>query len=192
MQFELWLLLAIVAYIVRFTTDSVMLGSVGTAAALAGLLSYFGYSETLQYTVFFSISILWLLINWRMTKKNTEIVKRANVDFYMGERALVIEDISHEKGTGMVLVGQETWRASSAESMLPKGEYVIVSGVVGTRLIVKSPDKEKESELAKEIKEKLKKLDLLLKEDYIGQKTYEKLKLKFETSLKDEQKAANA
>ena len=61
---------------------------------------------------------------------------------YLRRTGVVLEEIDMHAGTGMVRVDTEEWRAISEGEVIAAGTDVFVSGVTGSRLIVKAVEKD--------------------------------------------------
>ena len=88
--------------------------------------------------IFLLSSGLFLAISWPMLKKarNKGFVS-TNADLDIGKKAVVIEEISQDAGTGRVTLNGVDWSAISADgSVIPKDSVVTVTEVNGAKLKV--------------------------------------------------------
>ena len=64
-------------------------------------------------------------------------MQRTNADMYIGETAVVLEEIDNTRGTGQIKVKGSVWTARSRNnSVIPAGENVCVEKIEGVKLIV--------------------------------------------------------
>ncbi len=57
---------------------------------------------------------------------------------YVGQSAVVLEEVNRITASGRVKMDTEEWRATTSGPPIPPGSEVVVTGVTGTRLIVES------------------------------------------------------
>lgn len=141
----IWLIFAAIFLLAEIFTAGFFLFWFGIAALGASLVALIGLSAPFQWGVFVILSIILFIfarpLAEKMTKKQPPGV---GADRFIGQSGIVIETIDPTKGTGMVRIKTDTWRASSGdESMIPEGARIEVIGVNGTHLIVKQITNEK-------------------------------------------------
>lgn len=136
--FWVWTALAVIFGVVEAATAQIItiwfaVGSIG--ALIANVV---GADTTVQLIVFVAISILTLIIARPYLKKFTKTeMQRTNADMYIGESAIVLEEINNTQGTGQVKVRGSVWTARSQDSaVIPVGENVLVERIEGVKLIV--------------------------------------------------------
>lgn len=133
-----WIALAVVFGVVEAATAQIVtiwfaIGAIGALIANAA-----GAGVTVQLSVFVAVSILTLIIARPYLKKFTKTeMQRTNADMYIGETAVVLEEIDNTRGTGQVKVKGSVWTARSRNnSVIPAGENVYVEKIEGVKLIV--------------------------------------------------------
>lgn len=133
-----WIALAVVFGVVEAATAQIVtiwfaIGAIGALIANAA-----GAGVTVQLSVFVAVSILTLIIARPYLKKFTKTeMQRTNADMYIGETAVVLEEIDNTRGTGQVKVKGSVWTARSRNnSVIPTGENVYVEKIEGVKLIV--------------------------------------------------------
>lgn len=134
---QIWILIAAVCFIGEMMTVGFFLLWFGMGASVSAVLNYFGFSETTQIIAFILISIILLAVSRPFAKKITQGTpsKKAASDRLIGEKGLVIEEISPEKG-GVVNIGGDIWRAIS-DQKIKKDKHILVEKIEGVKLIVK-------------------------------------------------------
>lgn len=133
-----WIALAVVFGVVEAATAQIVtiwfaIGAIGALIANAA-----GAGVTVQLSVFVAVSILTLIIARPYLKKFTKTeMQRTNADMYIGETAVVLEEIDNTRGTGQIKVKGSVWTARSRNnSVIPAGENVYVEKIEGVKLIV--------------------------------------------------------
>ena len=108
-------------------------------ALAAATVSFFNPSFSIQFCVFIVVSLVLLVATRpfiRKLKSKTKVVP-TNADRYIGQEAVVTEDIDDVSGSGQVKVAGSVWTAKSSNgSPIPKGSDVIVREIKGVKLIV--------------------------------------------------------
>ncbi len=135
-QMILWAVVLVVAVLVELT--SMQLISIWFAVgALAAFIASFYLPFTGQLAVFVGVTAVMLLATRPMIKKLRRPAVPTNHELDLGKKALVIEDIDAESGTGRVRIQGVDWSASAKDGKLIKsGETVTVTEVGGARLTV--------------------------------------------------------
>ena len=133
-----WIALAVVFGVVEAATAQIVtiwfaIGAIGALIANAA-----GAGVTVQLSVFVAVSILTLIIARPYLKKFTKTeMQRTHADMYIGETAVVLEEIDNTRGTGQIKVKGSVWTARSRNnSVIPAGENVYVEKIEGVKLIV--------------------------------------------------------
>lgn len=141
MDIILWAALIVVFVIVEFCT--LQLVSIWFAVAslitLICTLCFDSLPLLGQAAIFVLSSTVLVIITLPLIRKrlNKEHIA-TNSELEIGKKALVIEEINSDKGTGRVTLNGVDWSALSADgSVIPTDSVVIVSEIKGTKLIVK-------------------------------------------------------
>lgn len=141
----LWIVILVVAIIFEVRTNDVTAVWFMPAAVVALLLSFLIKEEdgfknlALQIIAFAFVSFVSFLIFRISFNKKTKRFKKGktNVTSLIGERCLVIEDISNINVKGLVNVKGSIWSARSIDEndLIEKDTIVIVEAVEGVKLI---------------------------------------------------------
>lgn len=141
MDIILWAALIVVFVIVEFCT--LQLVSIWFAVAslitLICTLCFDNLPLLGQAAIFVLSSTVLVIITLPLIRKrlNKEHIA-TNSELEIGKKALVIEEINSDKGTGRVTLNGVDWNALSADgSVIPTDSVVTVSEIKGTKLIVK-------------------------------------------------------
>lgn len=134
---QIWILIAAVCIIGELITAGFFILWFGVGASVAAVLSYFGFSETTQFIAFILVSIILLGLSRPFAKKITQGMpnKKAASDRLIGEKGIVMEDISLKNG-GIVRISGDTWRAISDQE-IGEGTSILVEKIEGVKLVVK-------------------------------------------------------
>ncbi|MGB9978400.1 NfeD family protein [Methanobacterium sp.] len=134
---EIWVLIAAICFIGELITAGFFILWFGVGASAAAVLNYLGFSETTQFIAFILVSIILLALSRPFAKRITQGMpnKKATSDRLIGEKGVVIEDISPKNG-GVVRISGDTWRAISDQD-IKEGNYVLVEKIEGIKLVVK-------------------------------------------------------
>jgi membrane protein implicated in regulation of membrane protease activity len=112
--------------------DLVFLGS---AFIMSGLVTWPFYSWLLTFIVTLLICVAYLALGRRYIHRWTATRKeKTNIDAIIGKKGVVLLNIA-ENADGRVKVGNEEWKARSAED-IGKGEEIVVRGISGVTLSV--------------------------------------------------------
>ena len=134
---EIWILVAAIFFIGELITMGFFLLWFGVGASVSEVLNYLGFSETTQIIAFILVSIVLLAASRPFAKRITQGLpsKKATSDRLIGEKGIVIEDISPDNG-GIVKIGGDIWRAIS-DQKISKDERILVEKIKGVTLVVK-------------------------------------------------------
>lgn len=134
----LWLIFSVLLFLVEILAPGAFyFACLGVGAVVAALISLTAIQWWVPWLVFIAGSVALLFASRPLANRLTRHAQRpSNVDALIGQRALVTEDIDPDKGPGMVRVGSEMWRGQ-ADEQIAAHTWVEVTGVEGTRLIVK-------------------------------------------------------
>lgn len=136
----LWLIIALLFFIIEFLTPGIFLFSCfGIGAIVALIVSLLTRSLLVQCTIFAVSSILSIyLLKPVLMKLLMPLTLKTNVDSLINKKGVVIEKIEGQRSMGIVKVDNELWRAVSEDgSIIDKDEEVVVVRVNGAHLIVK-------------------------------------------------------
>lgn len=133
-----WIALAVVFGVVEAATAQIVTIWFAVGAVGALIANVVGADIAVQLIVFVAVSILTLVIARPYLKKFTKTeMQRTNADMYIGETAVVLEEINNTQGSGQVKVRGSVWTARSRDNtVIPAGENVLVEKIEGVKLIV--------------------------------------------------------
>ncbi len=122
--------------------EGVTLGLTSIWFALAGivalLLSFLNVSWVVQCVVFLVLSLIFVIYTRPIAKKYMKVGQtKTNVDAIIGQRGVLVKDITPHN-TGQVKVKGQVWTAKSSDfETLSSGDEVEIISVEGVKLIVK-------------------------------------------------------
>ena len=132
----LWLGSAVVFSFGEVVTAGFFMLPFAAGAAVAFVLALFSVPVGIQWVAFIVISVASLWAVRSFVKHEDEHQPTVGANRYVGQRALVLEDVDRHSTTGRVRMETEDWRATTTGELLPAGTEVEVTGVTGSRLIV--------------------------------------------------------
>ena len=141
----IWLALMIVFIIVEAVTVQLLSTWFAAGALAAMLVNLLGAAVWLQVVVFFTVSIVLLVLLWPMARKHIKAKAVAtNADALVGRVCHVTEQIDPIEG-GRVKIGDVTWSARSEQGdVIPAGTLVKVLKIQGAKVFVETVKKEVE------------------------------------------------
>lgn len=133
-----WAALFVVLCIVEANTANLITIWFALGALLTLIASAIGVPPAWHFPLFVVSSLILLAIT-RPLIKNKLVIKgeKTNADRVIGKTALVRENITPDKFSGVVTVGGQTWSAVSSDGeAIEEGEEVVVEAIEGVKLIV--------------------------------------------------------
>lgn len=141
----LWLVVLVIAIILEVRTSDVVAVWFMPAAAVALLLTFFAGNEDplkdlgIQFVAFVLVSLVsFIIFKIAFNKKVKKMKKgKTNLTALVGERCLVIEDISNIHVKGAVNLKGAIWSARSADEndVIEEGTIVVVDRIDGVKLV---------------------------------------------------------
>lgn len=137
-----WLVTALILLLLEMTTPGlfffVAFACGAICAALAAFLE-FSVAFQLWISLFGGVVSFLILKHLFLSKKIAQIDLKTNVEALIGQEGLVLDTINIHQ-PGVVKVKGELWGAilMDGSSSLQKGTLVVVTGVQGNKLIVRS------------------------------------------------------
>lgn len=142
-MWQIWLIIAILFFILEMMGPGFLLFWVGVGALLTMIVSIFVDNVAIQIGVFTISSTLLLFCTRpfvRKFSKNDTTVTNANST--IGKEGIVTKEINPVKGIGQIKVGGEAWSASTSDNtMIAEGEHVKVLKIDGVKAIVEKLNK---------------------------------------------------
>ncbi|MFQ5891168.1 MAG: NfeD family protein [Candidatus Methanofastidiosia archaeon] len=133
----IWWILGFLGLVAEMLTTGFFILWFAIGAFVAGVIALFGGGVLVQIVVFLATSAILIVLSRRFFIHVTpEAPLKANIDDYLGQKAVVVENIDPIENRGLVRVKKEIWRADATEQ-IEKGEVVKVVGYEGVHLVVK-------------------------------------------------------
>lgn len=135
----IWMAIAAVFIIGEILTPGFFLLWFGIGAVMAGILALLGFGGGWQWGAFIIIASILFVISRRFAERFTKKQPSGiGADRFISEKGVVLEEIDNIKGTGLVRLRNEDWRADSdTGEIIPAGKKIEVVRVVGTHLVVR-------------------------------------------------------
>jgi membrane protein implicated in regulation of membrane protease activity len=135
----IWLIFGAVLLVAEIFTTGFFLFWFGIAAGLTAIVAALGASMYIQWAVFVVASVILVALTRPFAEKMTGGQPEGiGANRFIGLVGTVIEEIDPKKGTGMVRIKTDEWRAETEnDEFIPVDERVRIEKVDGTRLIVK-------------------------------------------------------
>lgn len=138
-----WLLIVAIMLIIEIFTMGLTTIWFSFGAVVAAVASAFSAPLWVQIVLFcvVSVGVMVLIRPYAVKIQNKNRVK-TNIDEYIGQQAVVIEEINNQLGTGKVRYRGMEWMARCTEGeRIPADELVIIESLSGVKLMVKKADK---------------------------------------------------
>ncbi|MDX9791384.1 MAG: NfeD family protein [Candidatus Kapabacteria bacterium] len=139
---HVWIIIAVILFIVEIFTPSFIFGSIAVGCILAGVSSAFGFGIKVQL-IAFAIGTLVAFFGIRsfmlkyFHKKSNKI--KTNTDALIGKIGRVTETINTAQNVGRIMVEGDDWKAETEnDEIINAGEKVEIVAVNSTILTVKS------------------------------------------------------
>lgn len=148
-MWQIWLIIAILFFILEMMGPGFLLFWVGVGALIAMVVSFFVDNLAIQIGVFTISSIALLFCTRPFANKFAKTDNTVtNAKSVIGKKGIVTKQINSLKGTGQIKVGGESWTAkSSNEDIIEEGAQVTILDINGVKAIVeKTKDKTTEVE----------------------------------------------
>ncbi|KHC90689.1 hypothetical protein Mc24_07158 [Thermotoga sp. Mc24] len=132
-----WLVLGVILMVAEILTPTFFIFWFGVGALAASLVSLY-LGVYVQIIVFAAVSIVLVFFTRRLVQ-NWESPRKIHVEEIAGKVAIVIETIDNRKGTGLVKINGDVWRAyvEDDDEIIEKGEHVKIMKVEGAHVVVK-------------------------------------------------------
>lgn len=132
----LWTGLALAMAIGEIFTAGFFLLPFSLGAAAAAVLAWTGVGLTVQWLVFFGVSLIAFVYLRRFIDRQDQMVAPSvGANRWANSKGLVLEAIDPISASGLVRIGGEEWRAT-ADQPIPAGTQVLVLEVTGSKLVV--------------------------------------------------------
>ena len=133
-----WIAVTVAFIIIEALTTQLLTIWFAAGAAAAVIATLLDASILVQCIVFVAVSLIALIATRPLVKKLTkQKFSPTNADRFIGETAVVTENINNIAQTGLVRIQGTVWTARSADGEdIPEGETVTVKKIEGVKLIV--------------------------------------------------------
>ena len=138
-MWQFWLISAGVFLILEMFTMGFLVFWLSIGSLLAMLISFVTTSIIIQTTVFVISSGLLIFATKPLVKKFAEKdTTKTNVYSLVGKKAIVLETIDWQEGTGQIKCEGEVWSAKTKEQLnIQKGTEVEIECIEGVKAFVK-------------------------------------------------------
>ena len=138
--FWIWSVLAMFLLVGEIFTAGFFMLPFGIGAIVAAAMAFFEVDPLWQTLAFIIVSTVAFFLLRRFADRMThEPPEKMGADRLIGKRGVVIEELTPNSLVGQVRVAREEWRADApGEGIVPQGTEVIVEGIEGTHLIVRT------------------------------------------------------
>lgn len=141
MNYQGWLLLGIIFFIIELLTPSIFLFSCFGLACIIiyGLHFIIDTGTSVQWILFIILSVIFIVISRPFAKKitNKKTGKNIFIDSIVGKN-VIIEDMDPQTKNVFAKIEGEKWLLKSEDgSLLKTGDSVLILKIEGTKLIVK-------------------------------------------------------
>ena len=136
----IWVAVIVLAIVVEIFTDQLVSIWFVPAGIIATVLDFFGVDIVWQCLVFFSVSVIGILLAKLLFFKYRPIkATKTNIDAIIGERCVVTEKIDNYAGCGQARVNGQIWSARGAyeDDVFEVGETLSIVAIEGVKLICK-------------------------------------------------------
>lgn len=133
-----WLVLMVILILIETSTVSLVSIWFATGALIALVASLLGAQVWLQMALFFTASVVLLLLLRPMARKHfTPKLEKTNVDSLIGTTGVVTVTIDNVMATGTAKIGAMEWTArSTSGEVIEAGTLVTVDKVEGVKAFV--------------------------------------------------------
>ncbi len=135
----LWMIFAALMIIGEIFTAGFFILWFGVGAIAASLMAVFGLGTGWQLGVFVVVSLVLVMVSRKFADKISKPQPDGiGADRFVGQKAVVLQEINNIANTGTVRLGKEEWRAeSNNDENIPAKATVEILETSGTHLVVK-------------------------------------------------------
>lgn len=137
-MWQVWLIIAILFFILEMMGPGFLLFWVGIAALITMIVSIFVDSIVIQIGIFTISSTLLLFCTRSFVKKiSKNDTVNTNAYSFIGKKGIVTKEIHPTNGTGQVKVDGEVWSAKSiSNDIISEGELITIIKIDGVKAVV--------------------------------------------------------
>jgi membrane protein implicated in regulation of membrane protease activity len=136
----IWVGAALILGFAEIVTAGFFMLPFAVGAVIAAVLAFVGVGPEIQMAVFVGSSLISLIGLQRFVRHGDEVQPRVGSNRFVGQRAVVLEDVDRASGSGRARMDTEEWRATTDGDPIPAGTEVKVVDVRGARLVVEPTD----------------------------------------------------
>ena len=140
---ETWMWLAIIILSIICEAETAALVAIWfmPSALISLVISFFNVPLWIQVVVFFAVSAVLLIVFKVLFKvsPSREKNKKTNLDIIIGQKCVVIEEISNLHAKGTVRINGQLWSARSSDesATIAEGKTVLIERIEGVKVICK-------------------------------------------------------
>lgn len=133
----MWLVLAIILFIIEAITVGMVCIWFGIAAVVSMFSTFVTSNVYIQWFIFIIVAVVTLILFRPLAKKSIQASKaKTNSEALIGKTAFLTEEINEEK-SGRLKIGDISWIAvSHSGDTISKGEKVKIISISGNKLVV--------------------------------------------------------
>ncbi len=133
----MWLILAIILFIIEAVTVGMVCIWFGIAAIVSMFSTFITSNVYIQWTIFIIVAVITLILFRPLSKKSiSNSGEKTNSDALIGRTAFLTEEINEEK-QGRLKLGDVSWIAvTNSGETIQKGEKVKIISISGNKLVV--------------------------------------------------------
>lgn len=142
----IWLGLFVLFLVIEIITMGLTTIWFAGGALVAFLVAILGLGPEVQIVVFAIVSLALLAVTRPLAIKYfNQDRQKTGAELLIGQKALVLEDIDTLAAKGRVEVRGQEWAAKTdtPDGKIPKNTVVVVDGIQGVKLIVRSGEEKK-------------------------------------------------
>jgi len=132
----IWVAAAVILGFAEIMTAGFFMLPFAVGAVIAAVLAFMDVAPAAQMGVFVVTSLISLVALQRFVRSTDEHQPRVGSNRFVGQRAVVLEDIDPATGSGRARFDTEEWRATTDGAPIASGTVVTVVDVRGARLVV--------------------------------------------------------
>ena len=135
----IWLIFAAVFAIAEIFTHGFFIFWFAVGAGAAAAVAAFDVAAYWPWITFVLVTLICVLSTRRFSDRITsKPPEMAGAERLLGKKGVVIVTVDNAETRGLVKVEGDEWRAESDDdSIIEKGEWIIVERIEGTRLIIR-------------------------------------------------------
>lgn len=135
----LWMMAGAVFVVAEMFTPGFFLFWFGVGSGAAAILAWIGVPAVWQWIGFIVVSGALVVVSKKFAEKFTKQQPAGvGADRLIEKEGTVIEEINNLKGTGLIRVDKEEWRAKNqTDEIIPAGQKIKVVKIEGVHLVVK-------------------------------------------------------